>query len=44
MILGMPWTAFWVIGCLISLDLVFNGASLISVALAKKAQESQVSA
>lgn len=39
--LGMPWTALWVLGLFIALELIMNGALLIAVALAKRKQEQQ---
>ncbi len=39
--MGMPWTALWVIGLFIALELIMNGAILIGVALAKRKQEQQ---
>ncbi|HHJ38772.1 MAG TPA: HdeD family acid-resistance protein, partial [Methylothermaceae bacterium] len=40
--MGMPWTALWVIGLFIALELIMNGAILIGVALAKRKQEQQL--
>ncbi|WP_286293424.1 HdeD family acid-resistance protein [Methylomarinovum tepidoasis] len=39
--MGMPWTALWVLGLLIAIELVMNGAMLVAVALEKRKQESQ---
>ncbi len=39
--IGMPWTALWVLGLLIAIELVMNGAMLIAVALEKRKQEAQ---
>ncbi len=39
--IGMPWTAFWVIGLLIAVELIMNGWMLITIALAKRKMEQQ---
>ncbi len=39
--LGMPWTAFWVIGLLIAIELIMNGWMLIAIALTKRKLEQQ---
>ena len=37
---GMPWTALWVIGLMVAVELAMNGALLVGIALQKRAQES----
>ncbi len=37
--IGMPWTAFWVIGLLIAIELIMNGSMLIATALTKRKQD-----
>ncbi len=39
--IGMPWTAFWVIGMLIAIELIMNGWMLIATALAKRKLDQQ---
>ncbi|HEB77951.1 MAG TPA: HdeD family acid-resistance protein [Methylothermaceae bacterium] len=39
--MGMPWSALWVLGLLIAVELVMNGAMLIATALEKRKQEQQ---
>ncbi|BCX81010.1 hypothetical protein MIT9_P0588 [Methylomarinovum caldicuralii] len=34
--MGMPWTALWVLGLLIAIELVMNGAMLVAIALEKR--------
>ncbi len=38
---GMPWTALWVIGLMVAVELAMNGALLVGIALQKRAQEQQ---
>ncbi len=38
---GMPWTALWVIGLMVAVELAMNGALLVGIALEKRAQEQQ---
>ncbi len=39
--MGMPWTALWVLGLMVAVELVMNGAMLIATALEKRKQERQ---
>lgn len=38
---GMPWTALWVIGLMVAIELAMNGALLVGIALEKRAQEKE---
>ncbi len=38
-VIGMPWTALWVIGLLVAIELAMNGAILVGIALEKRKQE-----
>ncbi len=38
-VIGMPWTALWVLGLLVAIELAMNGALLIGVALEKRKVE-----
>jgi len=37
----MPWTALWVIGLMVAIELAMNGALLVGIALEKRAQEKE---